>query len=287
MQGEEVLLLGSHVSVAGGLHTAFERAQDYGFSSLALFVRSPRQWNAPPLDDEKIRLFKESRKKSGVSVVVAHANYLFNLAGEPPVRGKSIEGLTDELSRCAALGIEYLVLHPGSCPDTDEGVKRIIDGLDQAMAPVKGKKPKLLVEGTAGQGNTIGHKFEHLTAILKGVKSPDKYGVCLDTCHLFAAGFDIRTPAAWKKTMDEFDQLIGIEKLLAFHCNDSLKPFNSKRDRHAHIGEGEIGLEGFRCLVQDERLKNVPLILETPKENRESDGRDWDEINAERLLSLM
>lgn len=280
------MLLGSHLSTAGGLHLALESARDYGFAAVALFVRSPRQWKAPPLTPDKVRAFKSTRRACGIRCVVAHANYLFNLAGEPAIRKKSIAGLSDELQRCAELGIEYLVLHPGSNPDTDKGIQLIANGLDQAIATTVRKKVKLLVEGMAGQGNTIGHRFEHLAGILGKVSNPRRFGVCLDTCHMFAAGYDIRTPKTWKTTIHEFDKVVGLEHLHALHCNDSLKPFASRRDRHQHIGEGAIGLKGFANVVKDKRLKDLPFIMETPKGERESDGKDWDDINAGVLRRL-
>jgi len=280
------MLLGAHLSTAGGLHNALQSARAYGFNVVALFVRSPRQWKAAPLSNDAVAVFKKTRKQCGIQTVVAHANYLFNLAGDSAIRAKSVEGLADELGRCAALGIEYLVLHPGSYPDTAKGIERIAEGLEEAMAAVPRKRVKLLVEGTAGQGSTIGYRFEHLTQILERVANPARYGVCLDTCHLFAAGYDIRSPAAWEKTMDAFDRVVGLNRLQAFHCNDSLKPFGSRRDRHAHIGEGELGRAAFGNVVNDPRLASVPLILETPKGKREKDGRDWDEVNAAALRDL-
>jgi deoxyribonuclease-4 len=281
------MLLGSHLSTSGGLHKALEDARKYGFRATALFVRSPRQWSAPPLTDEAIAEFKQVRKDSGVEIVVAHASYLINLAGEPPQRKNGLAAVREDLVRCAALGIEHLVLHPGSCPDLDEGLRRIVDGLDQAMETVGKKRVKLLLEVTAGQGNCIGHRFEHLAELLSRVRRKARYGICLDTAHMFAAGYDVRKPMAWRETMEAFESIVGLENLHAMHVNDSKKPLGSRVDRHEHIGEGEIGLAGFRNLVNDPRFEDIPLILETPKGSRESDGKDWDEVNAEVLRSLI
>jgi deoxyribonuclease-4 len=281
------MLLGSHLSTAGGLHHALEKAHGYGFKAVALFVRSPRQWEAPPLTPEAIATFRATRRKCGIKKVVAHAGYLINLAGDAVQQRKGKKALREELSRCDALGIEYLVLHPGSWPRLAVGVRRIARNLDEIMASLPDLRTKLLLEGTAGQGNCIGHRFEHLAELLSAVDQPRRYGICLDTAHLLAAGYDLRTAETWAETMGEFDRIVGLKRLLAVHCNDSRKPLGARVDRHAHIGLGEIGLEGFRAIVNDRRLAPLPFIMETPKGTREADGRDWDEINAEQLLALM
>jgi deoxyribonuclease-4 len=280
------MILGSHLSTSGGLHKALESAGDYGFPAVALFLRSPRQWVAPPLEPEDIRTFRAARKRVGTEVIVAHASYLINLAGDSPARDKGIAAVTEDLERCAALGIEFLVLHPGSCPDLAEGIDRIAAGLDEAMESVARKRVKLLLESTAGQGNCIGHRFEHLAELLSRVRRPSRYGLCLDTAHLFAAGYDLRTPADWRTTMQAFDHIVGFKHLCVMHVNDSKKPLASRVDRHEHIGLGEIGPDAFGHLVNDERFIDIPLILETPKGTRDEDGRDWDEINAEVLHEL-
>ena len=280
------MLIGSHVSTAGGLHVGIETADKLGFNALALFVSIPRQWKLPALSDDSIKAFRARRAESGVEVIVAHASYLLNMAGEKEVRDKAIKALGDELRRCVALGIECLVLHPGSCPDLDLGIERITQGLNQVMAPLARKKVTLLLEGMAGQGNTIGHRFEHLARILKGVKHRSRYGVCLDTCHLYAAGYDISTSKGWKDTMREFDRVVGIQHLRAMHCNDSQRELGSCVDRHAHIGQGELGKQAFRHVIQDKRLAGVPCILETPKGEREKDGKDWDVVNSQILKSF-
>lgn len=280
------MILGSHLSVAGGLHKALEAAADFGFETLALFVRNPRGWKAPPLSGEAVRQFKETRRQTKPAVIVAHASYLENLAGEDAIRAQSMTGLVDELQRCSLLGIEYLVLHPGSCADLDTGMERIVKSLDEVMAAVPSRGTKLLLETMAGQGNSIGARFEQLAWMLGKLRRPGRYGVCLDTAHIFAAGYDLRTPKVYKETMDAFERIIGWDRLRAIHCNDSAKPLGSRVDRHAHIGQGEIGRAGFAHLVRDPRLREIPFILETPKGRRESDGREWDAVNAEVLRRL-
>ncbi len=280
------MLFGSHLSVAGGLHRAIEAARDYGFDAVALFVRSPRQWKAKPLSDSEMEQFKSAREAAGTKCVVAHASYLINLAGEDSIRAKGRTALIDDLNRCGRLGIEYLVLHPGSHKDVASGIDRIVTALDEVMDGVLDGETKLLLETMAGQGNSIGGKFEELAEMLQRLCHPERFGVCLDTAHIFAAGYDIRTPEAWQGSMDAFDGVIGMGQLCAVHCNDSAKPLGSCVDRHAHIGLGEIGTTGFANVVNDPRLEDLPCILETPKGKRDRDGEDWDVVNVETLRGL-
>jgi deoxyribonuclease-4 len=282
----ETMILGSHLSIAGGLHKALEAAAGYGFDAVAMFLRNQRQWQAPPLSDPAVRTFKKTRRRLGIGPVVAHGSYLLNLAGEVPVREKSIAALRDDLRRAGRLGVEFLVIHPGSNSDLQAGIERIVAGLDAAMKGLRHRHPKVLLETTAGQGNCIGHRFEHIAAVLDGVRRADRYGVCLDTAHAWAAGYDLGSSRGARKTLEAFDSIIGLSRLGAIHCNDSLKPLGSRVDRHAHIGKGEIGLAGFRALVRDPRLADVPFILETPKGTRESDNADWDPLNAATLRCL-
>jgi len=295
------MLLGSHLSIAGGLHNALVAARKYRFDTVALFVRNQRQWACPPLEDDEVARFRALRKKLGISPVIAHGPYLLNLAGGEAVRGKSIEGLVEDLRRCERLGIDYLVFHPGSNPDRGEGVRLIADGLNRVMrlsaAPalpaeavlsaVSGQRggTVILLETTAGAGHAIGGRFEELAEILALVERPQRFGVCLDTCHVFAAGYDIRDPRAYAETIARFDAVVGLPRLKAVHLNDSLGDLGSRLDRHAHIGKGKIGLAGLANLVRDPRFAKVPLILETPK-GKDPRGRDWDRVNARIIRGL-
>ena len=281
------MILGSHLSIAGGVFNAIASANELGFKALAVFVRNQRRWAAKPLDQKTIDRFREDREKSGIKYVVAHASYLANLGSDnPESREKSLNAVVDDLNRCQLLGIEYLVLHPGSNKNLEHGIEYIAEGLNKAEKLADSPDVKLLLETTAGQGNCIGHRFEHIGDILKKLKHPEKFGVCLDTCHIFAAGYDFSTPKAYKETFKQFGDAIGIENLLAIHCNDSLKDLGSRVDRHAHIGKGKIGVEAFSLLVNDKKLRDLPFILETPKDTDES-GRDMDLVNADLLNSLI
>jgi deoxyribonuclease-4 len=279
------MILGSHLSISGGLHKAPHAAASYGFEALAMFLRNQRQWRAPLLTDEQVEQFRAARLQADLKAVVAHGSYLLNLAGKADVRKKSLAAVGDDLDRAGRLGVEYLVLHPGSREDQDEGITMIAEALNTVMAKSGQAGPVLLLETTAGQGNCIGHRFEQIAAMLEKIENPGQVGVCFDTAHAFAAGYDIRTPAAWDKTIAQFDAIIGMEQLKAVHVNDSLKPLGSRVDRHAHIGRGEIGLEAFALLVNDKRFVDIPLILETPK-GLDEQGRDYDAINADVLRSL-
>ena len=280
------MLLGSHLSISGGPHNALLRASEYGFGTCAMFVRNQQQWKTPPLTDEQAALFRRTRCKLGIGPVVAHGSYLVNLAGLYAVRRKSLVAMAEEFDRCGRLGIEYLVIHPGSRPDKPAGMRKIAEGINRVLAASPHRRPKLLLETTAGQGNSIGGTFEQLAGILALIDRPRRVGVCLDTCHVYAAGYDIRTPEAYAETMARFDRIIGLGKLLAIHLNDSRGELGSHLDRHRHVGEGEIGLAGFANFVRDPRLAEVPMILETPKGEDER-GRDFDDLNAAALTGLI
>lgn len=279
------MLLGSHLSIAGGLHKALESARAHGFNAVGLFLRNQRQWREPALTETAVEEFRRVRAQSGVQVVVAHGSYLANLAGYEPVREKSIAAIAGDLGRAARLGVEHLVLHPGWHHDEAEGIRRIADGINEAFERCGENSVRLLLETTSGSTGSIGGKFEHLAEILHLVASPRRLGVCLDTCHVFAAGYDIRTADAYERTMRQFDETIGLKNLLAVHLNDSLGGLGSRRDRHEHIGRGKIGREGFANVVRDSRLAAVPMILETPK-GQDEKGRDWDDANAAVLRRL-
>lgn len=279
------MLIGSHLSIAGGPQNALLSAVEYGFATVAMFVRNQRQWKSPPLTDETVETFRRLKLELKIAPVVAHGSYLVNLAGKSDVRGKSIRGMGEDLDRCGRLGIEYLVVHPGSRPDQTEGMAMIADAMNRVIADCPHHEPEVLLETTAGQGNCIGHTFEQLAEILSQLDKPKRFGVCLDTCHIFAAGYDIRTPAAYKKTMQQFDDVIGLDRLAAIHLNDSRGELGGRLDRHAHIGHGTIGKAGFANVVCDRRLAEMPMILETPKGTDQA-GRDWDKVNTATLMSL-
>ena len=258
------MILGAHESIAGGLSKAFERARADKADSLQVFTKNARGWAAKPLEPGEVDAFRTAARSTGLKAI-AHCTYLVNLgSGDPAMREKSLAGFTDELSRCGALGIPYLVLHPGSNEDLDRGIALIAQGLDAALSAASGSA-EVLLEVTAGQGTSIGHQFEHLARILEGVRWPERVGVCLDTCHLFAAGYDIATPGGYKKTMEALDRLVGLKKVKAVHLNDCKKPLGSRVDRHEEIGKGTLGLEAFAALVNDPRLERVIGVLETPE----------------------
>jgi deoxyribonuclease-4 len=279
------LLLGAHESIAGGIPRAFERAASVGCRCLQVFTKNSNQWSAKPLSEEDIANYKTAQSKTSIRHVVAHDTYLINLcAPDKSILKQSREAFVDELRRCESLGIPYLNFHPGAHLGTgeDTGIKLIIESLNIAHEQTKGFTVVSVLETTAGQGTSIGYRFEHLRKIIDGVDDPARLAVCIDTCHIFAAGYDIRTWKGYEQTMEEFNNVLGLEKLVVIHMNDSKKGFASRVDRHEHIGKGAIGEEGFRCLMSDGRLKNIPKILETPK------GKDLkeDKMNLRTLKKL-
>ena len=280
------MLLGSHLSIAGGLDKALLSGAEYGFQAVGMFVRNQLQWRAPRLDEQAVGTFRRTRRRLGIRAVVAHASYLVNLAGRADIRARSIAAMIEDLRRCARLGIEYLVLHPGSNPDCTKGIGLIAAALNDIASATPRARPRILLETTAGQGNCIGHRFGQLGEILARLERPDRFGVCLDTCHVFAAGYDLRGPRAYAGTIAGFDREIGLAKLKAIHLNDSKHGLGSRVDRHAHIGHGRLGRRAFAHIVNDLHLADVPMILETPKE-KDGKGRDWDAINARTLRRLV
>ena len=260
-------LLGSHMSIAGGTPLALERAQQAGCRVLQIFVKNNNRWVGKTISEEEVETFRKSWEQSPIQDVVAHDCYLINLASpKDDLWQRSIEALIDELQRCDRLGLSYLVTHPGSHMGTGEeqGVRRIAQAIDQ-IHQEKEWRVRIALETTAGQGTSVGYRFEHLRDIIGAVRHPDRLAVCMDTCHVFAAGYDIREEEGYQKTMESFDQTVGLEKLNVFHFNDSKREWGSRVDRHEHIGRGEIGTSGFAWILNDERLARVPKILETPK----------------------
>lgn len=259
-------LLGSHMSIAGGTHLALERAEQAGCQVIQIFVKNNNRWVGKPISEEEAETFQKSWERSAIQEVVAHDCYLINLASPlDEMWQRSIDALIDELERCDRLGLSYLVTHPGSHMGRGEeqGVRRIARAIDQIHQ--KDWKVRIALETTAGQGTSVGYRFEHLRDIIGAVRQPDRLAVCMDTCHIFAAGYDIREEEDYQKTMESFDQTVGLDKLRIFHFNDSKRGWGSRVDRHEHIGRGEIGTSAFASILNDERLTGVPKILETPK----------------------
>jgi len=256
------------MSVAGGVSKAVERAVVHGCEALQIFTKNANQWRGKPLDPAEIRLFRRRIEETGITPVVSHASYLINLATTFPVlREQSIAAFVDEIDRAAALGLLGVVIHPGTCtagPD-DEALRLIADAIAVAFKARPRAKTMVLLEHTAGQGRTLGHRFEHLAAVIKHLRGSKRVGVCLDTCHLVASGYDITTEAGYRDTFDQFDRIVGIERLKVFHGNDSKRPCGSRVDRHEHIGDGCLGLEPFRRLLHDPRFQGLPILIETEK----------------------
>ena len=262
------LLLGAHMSIAGGVHTAIERGNRIGCTTIQMFVKNNNQWRGKPLAETDRATYKDLLLKSSIGPVVVHDTYLINLcAKDKSILRKSRAALKDELNRCELLGVAYLNFHPGAHVGLGEteGIKLIAESLDIVHDQTKGYHVKSVIETTAGQGTAIGYRFEQIRSIIDAVEIKERMAVCVDTCHVFAAGYDITTEAGYEKTFDEFDAIIGLANLVAFHVNDSKRPLGSRVDRHEHIGKGYIGLAGFRLLMNDERFRSIPKILETVK----------------------
>lgn len=281
-------LFGSHMSIAGGYFKAVEAAHAAGCDCVQLFTKNNNQWRAKDLTDDDVRAFQDALARLGISHPLAHDSYLINLASpDDALWQRSVEALRIELERATRLGIPGVVVHPGAFTTSSEaeGLARIVAGLDQIHAALPPQAAQVLLETTAGQGSNLGWRFEHLAQILADVGEPKRLGICFDTCHVFAAGYDLRTAAGYRETMTECDQVLGLGRIRAFHLNDSVKGLGSRVDRHAHIGHGELGLAAFGWLVNDERFAQVPMYLETEK--GQEDGEDWDVINLRALRSLV
>lgn len=281
-----MVLLGAHMSTSGGLSKAFERGQQVGVTTMQIFAKNQNRWVQKPTPPEEIERWHAAQAETGITPVVSHAAYLLNL-GTPDdaLWEKSSDALIDELTRAEQLGLLGVVFHPGAHMGAGEtaGLQRIIGGIDRAHAATSGYKTLTLVEGTAGQGTALGYRFEHLRTILEGVKDPDRVAFCLDTCHLFAAGYDIRTRETYEATIAEFDRLIGQRLIKCFHFNDSKKGLGSRVDRHDHIGAGELGLQAFALILNDPRFADTPKIIETEK----SDDMHEDVENLRVLRGLL
>jgi deoxyribonuclease-4 len=306
-------LFGAHNSIAGGLHKALETGHALGMEAVQLFTANQRtwqvkplpagkrvfrsgklwtktsnQWRAKELNDADVSTFQETLRQTRLRVLLAHDSYLINMASpDELLYRRSLEAFIAEMQRAERLGLTYLVTHPGAHVGSGEesGLRRFAAALDEVHHRCTGFRLQILLETTAGQGSCLGYRFEHLARILELVAEPERLGICLDTCHVFAAGYGLSPKAAYQATMRDFDRLIGLQRLRAFHLNDSLKPLGSRIDRHAHIGQGCLGLEAFRLLVNDPRFQDRPMVLETPKEETPTDTMDA--INLRTLRGLL
>jgi deoxyribonuclease-4 len=287
--------LGAHLSIGGGLPRAVDRAVASRCEALQIFTKSAGQWRARVIPDDEIVLFRRRVADTGIHPVIAHNSYLINIAAAAPaLREQSLAALLEEYDRADALGLQGLVMHPGSFTTgtEPEGLRLIASGLRTLLRTRRRAAPLILLEHTAGQGSNLGHRFEHLAAIIDQIDGSPRVGVCLDTCHLIAAGYDIVSERGYRATFREFDRLVGLDRLKAFHLNDSKRPCGSRVDRHEHIGKGCLGLEPFRRLLNDRRFGGLPMLLETPKldtpaSKRRSDRDPWDARNLQTLRKLL
>jgi deoxyribonuclease-4 len=261
------LLIGAHTSAAGGVHKALLEAQEIGATTCQLFTSNQKRWEGKPIDEEELARWQDTLAATGLQKIMSHDSYLINL-GSPNEEGlhKSRAAFKEELKRCQLLGLSFLNFHPGAALDNSEEhcLETIVNSLEHLETLADKGSTRLLIETTAGQGSSVGHKFEHLGYIIDRLHKKIPIGVCIDTCHIFSAGYDIRTKEAWDETLKEFDEKVGLQHLYAFHVNDSMKPFGSRRDRHAPLGEGEIGMECFKVMMTHPKLREIPKYLETP-----------------------
>ncbi len=276
-------LIGAHMSIAGGTYKAIAQGDAVDATALQIFTKNNNQWKAKALTDKDIEKFNNARDNSAIRAYVGHTGYLINLASpKDDVFEKSVDSLTDELERADSLGLSDLVMHPGAHLGEGEeyAITKITETLNRIFDDTQDVKTRLALETTAGQGSGVGYKFEHIAEIIDRIDNKSRVSVCLDTCHVFAAGYELRNKRAWNATFKEFDEIIGLDYLRVIHVNDSKKPLGSRVDRHEHLGEGELGLEPFRFLMQDKRFVDVPKILETPK-------GDDPEANDRRNLDIL
>jgi len=280
--------LGAHLSIAGGVVNAVLAAERLGCQTVQLFTKNSNQWAGKPFAPDEPAEFRKALRRTRIKFAISHDSYLINLAtADAALWRRSVEAFVDELDRAETLGLTYLVTHPGAHVGIGEetGLANVARAIDEVHARRPDDKVKVLLELTAGQGSCLGCRFEHLASILEQVRDPNRLGVCLDTCHVFAAGYAFGTAQEYAAMMDEFDRVIGLKRLKLFHLNDSKKPCGSRVDRHEHIGRGHIGLEPFRRIVNDPRFRKTPMILETPKED--GDGTEMDPVNLATLRGLI
>jgi deoxyribonuclease-4 len=281
-------LFGAHMSIAGGYERALHAAHVHGCDTVQLFTKAPSQWYGKPITEDQARLFRRTRKALRIRFPVGHDSYLINLASpDPDLYRRSVDAFVDEIERADKLGLKYLVTHPGAHMDDGQGagLDRVCAALNEVHRRCAGVRVRVLLETTAGQGTCLGARFEELQHILARVGRPDLLGVCLDTCHVIAAGYALDPVSEYRSTMRAFDRLIGLRRLKVFHLNDSKKPVGARVDRHEHIGCGHVGLASFRRIVRDARFRTRPMILETPKES--PDCNDMDSVNLALLRSFV
>jgi len=277
-----MLLLGAHMSISGGVYNAIKRGEELGCTAIQIFTKNARTWKGKPYSKQEIEKFYENLKRSEVKIVVAHNIYLVNLASEnPALIQNSLEDMRDEMMRCDQLAVQVLVFHPGTHTNRKKGLKLIAKAIDTLYEDKS--RVNLTLETTAGQGGNLGATFEEIAEIISQSSNSDKLNVCIDTCHIFAAGYELRTKSGYEKTLDAFDKIVGLNRLAVIHLNDSKYPLGSKRDRHEHIGKGYLGVEPFRFIINDSRFENVPKILETPQ----GGGTEFDKMNLEVLKKLV
>ncbi len=280
-------LLGAHFSISNGLHNALYEAEKYGCTALQIFTKNASTWKERTLTQEEISRFDKAREQTGITSIASHTSYLINLATpERKKHAKSCNALKRELIRSSTLDIPFVVLHPGAHlgKGKETGIEKVALSINEIFDQTPDIQTRLLFETTAGQGSALGHTFEQLASIMEKIENQNRVGICLDTSHVFAAGYDFRTPESYRKATDAFDEIIGFENLYVIHLNDSKKELGSRVDRHEHIGEGYIGIKAFELLINDMRFWDVPKIIETPKQK---DGPDTDKMNLNRLRSLV
>jgi len=263
-----MIRLGAHMSIAGGVDRALERGAWIGCDTVQIFLKNNMRWRGKKLTAAETRRFHAQRQATQIAPVFAHSCYLINLAAiHGPTLRRSIAAMIDEIQRATQLGVPFIVMHPGAHMGAGEkpGLRRVARSLNEVFRATRESPVRIALETTAGQGTNLGHRFEHLAEIMAAVAKPDRVAVCIDTCHLLAAGYDIRTPPGYRQTMNEFDRVVGLKHVVGFHLNDSKTPLGSRVDRHAHIGKGHIGLSGFRSVLRDGRWRGLPMVLETPK----------------------
>jgi deoxyribonuclease-4 len=280
-------LFGAHMSIAGGYYKAVDAAAEHGMEVVQLFTKNNTQWKAKVIADEEAALFAAALRERKIAHPLSHSSYLINLASPAEeLRAKSVAAMVVELQRAEQLAIPYVVVHPGAhtTASLEEGLALVARSLDEIHAALPKTSTQVLLEITAGQGSCLGHRFEQLAEILKQTKRPERVGICFDTCHAFAAGYDLRDAKLAKAMWREFDDLLSLDRLKAIHLNDSKRELGSRVDRHDHIGRGQIGADGFRLLLRDKRLRHIPMYLETPK--GDAGGETWDAVNLRTLREL-